>query len=169
MSESLLYAFRHNTWATLRLIEVLRTLSREQLRATLSGVYGDPLSTLDHILSNEAAHGHLVEHGTLAFERHKAESPSLDELELQAHEIAGFWERLLAQPLDPARIVVRSWPDGARDEAPAGVVLAQILHHGNVHREQISAVLTSLGLTVPEIDVWAYGDAAGLSRMYVRD
>jgi hypothetical protein len=38
----------------------------------------------------------------------------------------------------------------------AGVMLAQALHHSNVHREQISAVLTGLGLTPPDISGWAY-------------
>jgi hypothetical protein len=43
----------------------------------------------------------------------------------------------------------------------AGVLIAQALHHANVHREQVSAVLTSLDLAPPDISGWAYGRATG--------
>jgi uncharacterized damage-inducible protein DinB len=45
--------------------------------------------------------------------------------------------------------------DGAL-EVRAGIIVAQALHHGNSHREQICAVLTSLGVEPPDIQSWAY-------------
>ena len=53
------------------------------------------------------------------------------------------WERLLAEPVDPERVVVVD--DGAL-EVRAGMIVAQALHHGNTHREQICAILTSQGI-----------------------
>ena len=52
-------------------------------------------------------------------------------------------ERLLSEPVDAERVVVVD--DGAL-EVRAGVIVAQALHHGNAHREQICAILTSLGI-----------------------
>ncbi len=44
---------------------------------------------------------------------------------------------------------------------PAGIVLAQTLHHGNVHREQVCNVLTAQGLEPPDLSAWAFGYASG--------
>jgi len=44
------------------------------------------------------------------------------------------------------------------------VPIAQALHHGNVHREQICSVLTTLGLEPPDLQVWAYAEATGHAR-----
>ncbi len=45
---------------------------------------------------------------------------------------------------------------------PAGIRLAQVLHHGTDHRSQICTALTTLGHEPPEIDVWEYGEVVGL-------
>jgi hypothetical protein len=46
-------------------------------------------------------------------------------------------------------------------EVEAGVIHAQIANHGNVHREQVCAILTSLGIEPPDISGWAFGVATG--------
>jgi uncharacterized damage-inducible protein DinB len=45
-----------------------------------------------------------------------------------------------------------------------GLRLAQVVHHGSDHRSQVCTALTSLGITPPEIDLWAYGEAVGRTR-----
>jgi uncharacterized damage-inducible protein DinB len=47
---------------------------------------------------------------------------------------------------------------------PIGIRLAQVLHHGSDHRSQICTALTSLGVTPPEIDLWAYARETGRER-----
>jgi uncharacterized damage-inducible protein DinB len=39
------------------------------------------------------------------------------------------------------------------------VVLVQIINHATEHREQISSMLSALGVTPPILDGWAYGEA----------
>ena len=51
--------------------------------------------------------------------------------------------------------------DGTQSHSPAGIRLAQALHHGTDHRSQICTGLTALGQEPPEIDVWAFGDETG--------
>jgi uncharacterized damage-inducible protein DinB len=46
-------------------------------------------------------------------------------------------------------------------EVRAGVIVAQALHHGNAHREQICAILTSLGIEPPDIQPWECAWATG--------
>jgi uncharacterized damage-inducible protein DinB len=54
--------------------------------------------------------------------------------------------------------------DDGTYEVNAGVVVAQALHHGNAHREQICAILTSLGMEPPDIQPWGFADETGRSR-----
>ena len=42
--------------------------------------------------------------------------------------------------------------------------VAQALHHGNVHREQICAAITRLGMEPPDVQAWSYGEATGRGR-----
>jgi hypothetical protein len=42
-------------------------------------------------------------------------------------------------------------------------VLVQAIHHGNVHREQVSHVLTALGLEPPDTSGWRFGRESGNS------
>ena len=41
------------------------------------------------------------------------------------------------------------------------ILLVQAIHHGNDHRTHICTVLSSHGVSVPEMDVWAYGQSKG--------
>jgi uncharacterized damage-inducible protein DinB len=38
------------------------------------------------------------------------------------------------------------------------VVMVQVINHATEHREQIKSMLSSLGVTPPDIDGWDYGD-----------
>jgi hypothetical protein len=75
-----------------------------------------------------------------------------------------IWLELLAGELDPDADVVEIGDTGWEFHAPTGIRLAQVLQHGTDHRSQMCTVLTSLGVTPPDIDVWDYADATGRSR-----
>jgi uncharacterized damage-inducible protein DinB len=74
------------------------------------------------------------------------------------------WKALLAQGPDPDAIVVRHRDDGSESHAPAGIRLAQALHHGTDHRSQVCTILTILGVEPPAIDVWDFADTQGRLR-----
>jgi uncharacterized damage-inducible protein DinB len=88
----------------------------------------------------------------------RSDDADLDELAAWAEEAGQLRERLLSEPVDAERVIVVG--DGAL-EVRAGVIVAQALHHGNVHREQVCAILTSLGIEPPDIQPWAYAWATG--------
>jgi uncharacterized damage-inducible protein DinB len=71
------------------------------------------------------------------------------------------WAEVLAADPDPEAIVTRHRDDGSESHAPAGIRLAQALHHGTDHRSQICTALTNLGIEPPAIDVWDYADKDG--------
>jgi uncharacterized damage-inducible protein DinB len=39
------------------------------------------------------------------------------------------------------------------------VIMVQIINHATEHREQISSMLSALGVTPPSLDGWTYGEA----------
>lgn len=161
MDELLLEAFRHNTWATKQLLGFCRNLTPDQLKATPPGTYGNILEVLNHIIYSESGYLPRIKVIRPAWSGEETEISDFDELERRVDELAPLWERYLADPL-PAKLVL-SLDEGAY-EAESFVPIAQALHHGNSHREQICAIITALGKQPPDLQVWAYAEATGHAR-----
>jgi len=162
MREILLEAFRHNAWATKQLLAACRGLPQEQLTlpGTAAGTDRGILAILNHITQSDR--GYASRRGDRPdWVDNEEDATDLDELERRADENAQVWERFLSQPLDPTRLIVL---DQGAYEAEQSVLLVQALHHGNAHREQVSAVLTGLGVEPPDIQAWAYAEATGHAR-----
>ena len=162
MDELLLEAFRHNSWATKRLLEFCRSLTPDQLNATAPGTFGSIISTFNHVIYADANYLPRARITRPAWaDGDESDVSALSELEGRVDETAKLWEQYLADPLD-ARFKL-SLDQGAY-EAESFVPVVQALHHGNVHREQICSVLTVLGLEPPDLQVWAYAEATGRAR-----
>jgi uncharacterized damage-inducible protein DinB len=162
MREILLEAFRHNAWATKQLLAACRGLPQEQLTlpGTAAGTDRGILAILNHITQSDR--GYVSRRGDRPdWVDNEEDTTDLDELERRADENAHVWERFLSQPLDPTRLIVL---DQGAYEAEQSVLLVQALHHGNAHREQVSAILTGLGIEPPDIQAWAYAEATGHAR-----
>ncbi|MPZ48495.1 MAG: hypothetical protein GEU75_04140 [Dehalococcoidia bacterium] len=161
MNDGLLDAFRHSAWANKELIGFCRQLTPEQLKAETLGVYGSVIETLKHLLGSEAYYSFVIGGSLPDWEWWDDEPPSLVAMEKSAAEMAAFWETALSRPFDAEAVLIRQHEDGAVREARAGIVLAQALHHANVHREQICTIVTTLGIEPPDLDVWSYGIITG--------
>lgn len=74
--------------------------------------------------------------------------------------MADRWRRYFATSLDEGRKLIRRTLSGLVFDV-AGVLHAQVLNHGNVHREQICAILTSLDFEPPDISGWGFGESTG--------
>ena len=167
MNEVLVELMRHQTWSTRQLTNSFRALGPYGLEATVPGAYGGLLATLYHAVQSEGFYCFLLAGGKPGFAWDLSKQPALDELDRRADDLEAFWRVWLKQPLDPEKIVARQNPDGTRDEARTSIVLAQVVNHGAAHREQVSAILTSLGVAPPAIDAWAYGASEGRVEMSV--
>jgi len=70
---------------------------------------------------------------------------------------AGVERLFLQKDFDPDRRMRR------RDvELEPWILITQFSHHGSDHRSQVCTTLSVNGLEVPDLDVWAYGDAEGV-------
>jgi uncharacterized damage-inducible protein DinB len=161
MASELLDAFKHSAWATRRTLEACGGLTDAQRAATLPGVAGTPLRTMKHVIGAESYYLSLFRGAFLDWDWDEAREDSVETLLGFAGELAAGWEALLGRPVDVAQVLTQTRSNGRVMKLKAGVMLTQALHHANVHREQVSSVLTSLGLTPPDVSAWAYGDATG--------
>jgi len=147
--------FEHNNWANIRIIEACSTLNDEQLDAEPQSVTkGTIRRTLIHLVSSQYSYLRTL---TLPLEE-RLDALTVDFAELR-ESISKSGEGLLAlasgeeNPLKP-QLQTR---DGYFVEA--WVLMLQVINHATEHREQIKNMLSSLGVTPPNIDGWSYGEA----------
>ena len=161
MNEALLDAFRHNSWATKQLLAACCSLSEEQLTSPAPGSFGNILDTFNHIILSDAGYLRRLSDNAPTWLLDRAKSADLTHLEERVAETERMWKQFLAEPIDAERVLIL---DEGTYEAHAGVLIAQALHHGNAHREQICAILTSFGVEPPDVQAWAYAEATGRGR-----
>jgi uncharacterized damage-inducible protein DinB len=157
---TLLLLLRHNTWATLRLIEHCQSLVDEQLNLTIPGTYGTILDTLRHVVGADEDY-YTILTGEEPVEWFLAETwadVSLDDFVVTTRQRGPGWESVAEDADIQRRPAV--FPDGIG--WPGAVLVAQALHHADDHRTQICSILGAHGLEVPRLDVWAYARSVGL-------
>jgi len=159
MNEILLDAFRHNTWATKRLIEACAAVPAADLAGSVSG-FGSLLATLNHLVVAGARYVARVDGGPPP-QLDEAESNDFRDLLALAEETGARWQQFLRAPVDGERLVTL---DAGAYETHVVVVVVQALHHVSIHGEQICACLTALGIDPPDVQPWALADETGRSR-----
>jgi uncharacterized damage-inducible protein DinB len=152
-------AFDHHVWASLRLMDVCLDLTPEQLETSVPGTYGSIVDTMRHLVGGDASYLFVTSGGT--FPRIDEEAMTLSELRAQMATHGAAWNAVLDADPDPTTVLTRHRDDGTSTDAPVGIRLAQVVHHGTDHRSQICTALTTLGIEPPYIDVWDYGMEAG--------
>lgn len=153
------HVLRHNTWATGALIGFCRALEPEKLRATAPGTYGSLNGTLQHLVGAEQWYVKLLTGEVLGRPIRRTDEPHpLEEL---ADIAAATGARLLtvAATDDPSRGIAMN----EDRRSTVGVVLAQVVHHGNEHRTQATTILGANGIEPPPLSSWGYGRAMGIS------
>ncbi len=152
-------AFAHHVWATDRLIDVCLPLTDEQLQATAVGTYGSIIDTLRHLVESDRSYLTVMSGGRVQGidEEHLSLSDAREVMAANGVE----WSRVVSELDDPDAILVRYRPNGSENRSPAGIRLAQALHHGTDHRSQVCTILTTLGMDPPDIDVWEFGHQDG--------
>jgi uncharacterized damage-inducible protein DinB len=154
-------AFAHHVWATERILDACEDLAPEQLTTPAPGTYGSIIETLRHLVGSDRWNLSFFRDGADAID--EKGDQGLDVLRSEMTTNGEAWMELLAGELDPDSETVEI-DDGLEVHDPIGVRLAQVLHHGTDHRSQICTALTSLGVTPPEIDLWAYARETGRER-----
>ena len=151
-------AFAYNKWANLTLLEACAGLTDEQWQLTTTGTYGTLAATFQHIAAGEDGYVARLVGRERAFTR---DTPFPGAARLKEFLVRSADELIeLAARTTPEDSIEAPFRDGQYRIA-SGVVLIQALHHGNDHRTHICTILGAHGITSPEMDVWAYGEASG--------
>ncbi|MCA0352550.1 MAG: hypothetical protein LCH85_11200 [Chloroflexi bacterium] len=154
-------SFEHNRWATALLLQTCSQLSEEQLATTVVGSYGDIIATFNHIILSDARYLQHLSGKAPDWLLNRDRTNDLAVLAARAEEAATNWAQFLALPFDAEQMVTLVTDDY---EIHGGALIAQALHHSNIHREQICAILTSLGIEPPDLQPWAYAHETGRGR-----
>ena len=155
-------ALAHHIWASDRLLETCASLTREQLVTPVPGTYGPIIATLAHMVATDGWYLSFF----LEFENPIAEEDTdvtIDQLRAVNAANGERWQSILAEDRDPESDIVEHG-DGWDFYSPLGFRLAQAVHHGTDHRSEIWIALTNVGVTPPDMDLWAYGEATGRTR-----
>lgn len=166
MNDGLVDAFRHNAWATRELLAVCAGLTPDQLATGLIGTQGTISEMLWHTVSSDASYCRRLTGKEPSFDRRTDDPPSVAAMSAYNDELEGRWLAFLATPFDAERTFVIPWDDGVDRDVPAGVILAQALHHANEHRSQVATILTQIGVTPPEWGVWEFAAATGRAPVH---
>lgn len=156
MTENILARlFEHNNWANIKIIEACSALSADQLDAQPhSATKGTIRETLLHLVGAQYSYLRTL---TLPMDERRAPA-SVDFADLKT-SIQATGESLLAFAKSQATPFAD--PLETRDgyHVRPWVLMVQIINHAAEHREQISSMLTALGITPPDMDGWSYGEA----------
>jgi uncharacterized damage-inducible protein DinB len=145
--------FEHNNWANSQIIQACSALSDAQLDAEpQTATIGSIRQTLMHLVTSQHGYLSLL---TLPVEARRAISPAFAELQ-QAASISGAGLLALARESSNYPKTQLQTTDGYFVEP--WVVIVQIINHATEHREQISSMLSALGVTPPTLDGWSYGE-----------
>ncbi len=149
--------FQHNLWANLRLLDVCAGLGEEQLDASAPGTFGSVRDTLMHLFGSEEQYAEI-----LGVSRPQPALTTANGFPgtaaLRAHaERSGKALIALAAEAPNDRVLRGTWGDSPY-EMSAAIPLAQVIYHAGVHRVHICTILGSLGVPLPEFDVWDYDD-----------
>ena len=147
--------FEHNNWANMQIIEACSALSDEKLDTEpQSATKGNIRNTLMHLVSAQRGYLALL---TLPVEERLRGAPSITDLQESARASGEGLLALLRGESGNFPETRLQTTDGYYVEP--WVVMVQIINHATEHREQIKSMLSSLGVTPPNIDGWDYGEA----------
>jgi len=161
MSDLITDLYRHNEWANLRLLETCRALTDEQLDTRAVGTHGSIRETLVHLVAGEQRYiRRLGGEPAVPSVRETEPFPGFDVLEAAVRDNA----RCLIERVPATQgTAITSVFQGATYSIDAEIVLVQAISHAGEHREQICAILTSIGIAPPDISGWEWGEATGRS------
>ena len=147
--------FHYNLWANLRLLDACAQLSDVQLDKTMEGAYGSVRETLMHLFASEEGYAWSLTRTAPTPRLGEGNPfPGFDELRRRAEQSA----KRLIEFAEHGDLTTLLHLDEGTYDADAIIVVIQAINHGVDHRSQIATLLSRQGVTLPDLDSWAYND-----------
>jgi uncharacterized damage-inducible protein DinB len=151
---TLVELIRYNNWANAQVLAACQKLAADHLAAAAPGTYGTIRDTLEHIIRAEADYVGRMTGNRPGPSFKWADQPALADLSAFADQVAGAL--LDAVERIPPTHIVHEEEDGQTMDYHARHLFMQAINHGIEHRTNITTILSSLGLSAPEVDGWGY-------------
>jgi len=156
------HVLRHKHLGDRRTPRFLPNTGPANLEATTPGTYGTRYETLQHLVGAEQWYVKLLT-GEVLGRRSAAPTPrtrSTSSARPRRHRLALL---AVATSDDVTRIIPMA------KSIDRGVVLAQVVHHGNEHARRRRRSSAQTGSGPPPLSSWAYGRAMAFRRMGSED
>ena len=152
----------YDNWATEKVARFCVALSPAQLELSTPGTMGTMKATLIHLVGAKERYAAAFR-GTPVPDDGVRETTTKDVGQVVARAVAlSEWFREWATgPIDVEKIVTRRGADGSTQRLPAGILLAQFLHHGNEHRAQVGSICGANGIDPPHYSAFNWGTELG--------
>lgn len=152
----------YDSWATEKLAEFCSALSPEQLALTTPGTMGTIQATLVHLVGAEERYAAALR-ATPAPEDAVRETTTTDlhHVLTRARALGAWFEEFARGTIDLEQTIERRGADGNVQRLPAGILIAQFLHHGNEHRAQLGSILGANGIEPPHYSAFTWGQSLG--------
>lgn len=152
----------YDNWATEKMARFCAALSPAQLELTTPGTMGTVKATLIHLVGAKERYAAAFR-GTPVPEDGVRETTTKDVAQVVKRAIAlSEWFRSYAKgPIDVEQIITRRGADGSTQHLPAGILIAQFLHHGNEHRAQLGSIFGANGIEPPHYSAFNWGNELG--------
>lgn len=160
MDLGLVEMMRYNAWANRTLLDACRELTNEQLDARLPVTSGSTRELLIHIVGGQQTFALRTKGRQHEGELHRGSAwPGMAEISRLATSTS---EELIsiAEQLDPERETDLPYV-GKVYRYPIRFFLVHATEHGVEHRTEVKLNLAHAGVDTPDLDGWAYGEAAG--------
>ncbi|HEV2249951.1 MAG TPA: DinB family protein [Candidatus Limnocylindria bacterium] len=155
-------AIEYDNWATEKLAQFCATLTAAQRSLTTPGTMGTIEATLIHLVGAKERYATALR-GTPPPDDAVSERTTKDLATVlaRAKALSAWFAEYARGPIDVDRIITRRAADGSTQQLPAGILIAQFLHHGNEHRAQLGSIFGANGIEPPHYSAFNWGTELG--------
>ena len=155
-------AIDYDNWATDKLVQFCAALPPDQRALTTPGTMGTVEATLIHLVGAKERYASALR-GTPVPEDGVRETTTKDlsQVVARAKALSEWFSVYGRGPVDVKRIITRRGADGSTQRMPAGILIAQFLHHGNEHRAQLGSIFGANGIEPPHYSAFNWGNELG--------
>ncbi len=152
----------YDNWATEKVATFCATLSAEQRGLTTPGTMGTVEATLIHLVAAKERYASALR-GTPPPDDavHETTATDLRQVSRRAKALAEWFSEYAKGDIALDRIIERRGADGATQQLPIGILIAQFLHHGNEHRAQLGSIFGASGIEPPQYSAFNWGKELG--------
>jgi uncharacterized damage-inducible protein DinB len=152
----------YDNWATEKLAAFCAALAPEQRALTTPGTMGTIEATVIHLVGAKERYAASLQGMVPPVDAvRETTTTDLGHVVARAKKLSEWFTGFAAGHVDLDRIIERRGADGTTMHLPVGILIAQLLHHGNEHRAQLGSIFGAHGIDPPYYSAFNWGHEMG--------